>query len=91
MWPQPPSDINIMRSEPVLKQGSKAVSAKKAALPLEQRFALQNKRPTPRAIIRALPVITTLNHSILEVEGAVKEHLIQLFHFTDWEVKTQSS
>lgn len=35
MWPQPPSDINIMHSEPVLK----AVSAKKAALPLEQRFA----------------------------------------------------
>ena len=38
MWPQPPFDINIMHNELVLKQESKAVSVKKAALLLEQRF-----------------------------------------------------
>ena len=38
MWPQPPFDINIMHNELLLKQASKAVSVKKAALLLEQRF-----------------------------------------------------
>ena len=62
---------------------------------LEQRFAhalqFTKERITLHAVVRALSVITTLNRSILELEGTVKKHMIQLFYFTDGKIETQSS
>lgn len=36
-------------------------------------------------------IITTLNRSILELEGTFREHMIQLFHFIDRKTETQSN